>query len=177
MSKHITVALEKCMGCHTCELACAIAHSESGNIEIMAIRGEKPGYRLNVETFKGYPVPVNCQHCDDPACVHACPTDAVSRLADGKPVLVDEARCIGCSMCVQACPFGMMTMKENGRSAMKCDLCVRRLAVGDQPACVASCPTSALFYEEEETQNKAKRIQAAERLVSAQEKAEVQEIR
>ena len=176
MSKHITVDIERCMGCHTCELACALEHSEYDDLELMAISGAREGYRINVEFFKGHPVPVNCQHCDDPACVHACPTGAVSRLSAGKPVLVDEDRCIGCSMCVQACPFGMMTMKENGSSAMKCDLCVKRLAKGEQPACVSSCPTTALFFEEEEMQNRAKRVQAAERLVSAQEKAEAQEI-
>ena len=177
MSKHITVAVERCVGCHTCELACAMSHSETGNIELMSISGEKPGYRINVESYKSKAVPVNCQQCDDPACVRACPTGAVNRLSAGKPVLVDEERCIGCSMCVQACPFGMMTMKTDGTGAMKCDLCVHRLADGLLPACVDSCPTKALLFEDEDDQNRGKRISAAERLVDAQEKAEVQEIR
>lgn len=177
MSKHITVRIDRCLGCHTCELACAMAHSEYGDIELMALHGEKPGHRVNVESYKAKPVPVNCQQCDDPACVHACPTGAVSRLSVGKPVLVDEDRCIGCSMCVQACPFGMMTMKNDGRSAMKCDLCISRQAAGKAPACVDSCPTKALMFEDEGVQNRGKRQTTAGRLVEAQEKAEVQEIR
>lgn len=177
MSKHITAAVERCVGCHTCELACAMAHSQYGEIQEMAIKGEKPGYRINVESFKMRPVPVNCQQCEEPACVYACPTGAVSRLSQGKPVLVDDEKCIGCSMCVQACPFGMMTMKATGSTAMKCDLCIERLAVGKKPACVDSCPTKALMYEDEENQNKDKRLATAERLIEAQEKAEVQEIR
>ena len=177
MSKHITVAIERCVGCHTCELACAMAHSESGDLQQMAISGERPGYRINVEYYKGRPVPVNCQHCEEPACVYACPTGAVSRLAQGKPVLVDDEKCIGCSMCVQACPFGMMTMKASGSSAMKCDLCIKRLAAGKKPACVDSCPTAALMFDDEEDQNRDKRQSAAGRFVEAQERAEVQEIR
>lgn len=177
MSKHITAALELCVGCHTCELACAMAHSEYGDIEQMAIKGEKPGYRIHVESFKARPVPVNCQQCDEPACVYACPTGAVERLAAGKPVLVDDERCIGCSMCVQACPFGMMKMKSDGTSAMKCDLCVSRLAAGQRPACVESCPTKALMFEEEEARNREKRKAAAGRFAGARELAEAQEIR
>ena len=188
MSKKITVRIERCMGCHTCELACAIAHSsaaktadEAGmaavdpalaafgsDVVTIAAAGEKPGYRIHVEHYGPKAIPLSCQHCEEAACQLSCPTGAVKRLAPGKPVLMDEAKCIGCSMCVQACPFGVMAMRPGGKVAFKCDLCITRLARGLRPACESSCPTRALSVEEEEASSKDKRLAAVERLASAQ---------
>ena len=176
MSRKITVTIEKCVGCHTCELACAIEHSQAKDIERMVLAGERPGYRIHVETYGPRSIPISCQHCEEAACVLACPTGAVSRLAPGKPVLVDEERCIGCSMCVQACPFGVMAMSPTGKSAFKCDLCVSRLAQGLQPACVSSCPTRALHLEEEGVANREKRRLAVARLAQAQEAGEQEQV-
>jgi carbon-monoxide dehydrogenase iron sulfur subunit len=168
MSKKITCNLERCLGCHTCQLACAIAHSAAGELVAIAALGEKPGYRIHVEHYGPRSIPLSCQHCEEAACVLVCPTGAVRRLAPGKPVLVEEERCIGCSMCVQACPFGVMAMRPGGKVAFKCDLCITRLAKGLQPACVSSCPTRALSLEEEESANKDKRQAAVQRMASAQ---------
>jgi carbon-monoxide dehydrogenase iron sulfur subunit len=165
--RRISVTVERCMGCHTCELACSVAHTASKDLILAAARGEKPGFRINVETFKAMPVPIACQHCEEPACVMACPTGAVHRNAEGKPVLMDTSRCIGCTMCVQACPFGMMAMTMDGKFGMKCDLCVERLAKGLQPACSSSCPTGALHFEEEEVSNRGKRQSVAQKMVAA----------
>lgn len=168
MSKKITVSIERCLGCHTCELACAVAHSAAGELLAVAASGERPGYRIHVEHYGPRAIPLSCQHCEEPACELVCPTGAVRRLAPGKPVLVDEARCIGCSMCVQACPFGVMAMRSNGKAAFKCDLCVQRLAKGLEPACLTSCPTRALSLDEGERGNKDKRQAAVRRMAAAQ---------
>ena len=168
MSRHITVRIDRCVGCHTCELACAIAHSRSQDIETMIMEGENPGYRIHVETYGPRSIPISCQHCEEAACALACPTGAVKRLASGKPVLVDEERCIGCSMCVQACPFGVIALKPDGKAAFKCDLCISRLAQGLDPACVSSCPTKALLLVEDQTANKDKRKAAVQKLAEAQ---------
>jgi len=184
MSKKITVNIARCLGCHTCELACAIAHSPAGQAPgaaadpvvagadnafvALAAAGQRPGYHIHVEHYGPKSVPLSCQHCEEAACELACPTGAVKRLAPGKPVLVDEAKCIGCSMCVQACPFGVMAMRPGGKVAFKCDLCVARLARGLEPACASSCPTKALALEQEAESNKNKRRAAVERLVAAQ---------
>jgi Fe-S-cluster-containing dehydrogenase component len=157
-------------------MACALAHSGYDSFEELALSGDRPGYRINVEHLGATPVPVSCQHCEEPACALACPTGAVKRLAPGKPVLVDKSRCIGCTMCVQACPFGMMMMAPDGKSSLKCDLCIERLAKHQLPACVSSCPTKTLHYEEEGEANKSKRQTTAERLVAAQAQAESQSI-
>jgi Fe-S-cluster-containing dehydrogenase component len=185
MSKKIVCNIERCLGCHTCELSCAIAHSPAaGPLEAgadpalgapalavaLAAAGVRPGYRIHVEHYGPKAIPLSCQHCEEAACALACPTGAVRRLAPGKPVLLEEARCIGCSMCVQACPFGVMAMRPGGKVAFKCDLCVTRLAKGFQPACVASCPTRALSLEDEAS-IKDKRRAAVQRMASAQEAA------
>ena len=174
MGKRITVVVERCMGCHTCEIACAIEHSESRDLDTIVLSGERPGYRINVEAVGERPVPVSCQHCDEAACLLACPTGAITRLSAGAPVLVDRDRCIGCTMCVQACPFGMMSMGPDGKGALKCDLCVRRQAEHQEPACVASCPTKALRFEEHESANRNKRLVTAQRMTAALEAGEAE---
>lgn len=169
MSRHITVRIERCVGCHTCELACAIAHSQSQDIETMVMQGENPGYRIHVETYGPRSIPISCQHCEEAACALACPTGAVKRNAEGKPVLVEDERCIGCSMCVQACPFGVIALRPDGKIAFKCDLCISRLAQGLDPACVSACPTKALVLQDDELSNKDKRKAAVQKLAEARE--------
>ncbi len=169
MAKIIEVHIEKCMGCHSCEFACAVAHSSSRDMDKIVQSGEKPGNRISVESFGRKAVPVNCRHCEEAACILACPTGAVHRDGPGEPVIVDTDRCIGCRMCVQACPFGVMTMTPDGKSALKCDLCIERLEVGKEPACVTACITGALEFIDEEDANRQKRMKVAEQMVAAQE--------
>ena len=171
MPRSINATIDRCVGCHTCEIACAQEHSGGMSLEEIALSGKRPGYRINIESFEGKPIPITCRQCEEPACLYACPTGAIYRLSAGKPVLVDDESCIGCSMCVQACPFGMMSMRPGGKVAIKCDLCMRRLADGLPPACVESCPTDTLEFSAEETQNRKKRLDTAARLVSAQKGA------
>lgn len=167
----IVIRAERCVGCKSCELACAVAHSTAGNLYDAIQAGEKPGYRVNVEAFGCRGVPVHCGHCEDAVCVLACPTGAVHKDEKSGRVLIDGERCIGCRMCVQACPFGVIVMNPNGKGVLKCDMCAERLAKGDVPACVAACPTSALLFGSEEELARAKRRKAAENLVSANERS------
>jgi carbon-monoxide dehydrogenase iron sulfur subunit len=178
MARMIEVRVDRCMGCHTCELACAMAHTGVEGLDTLQDMGAyvltrgKPGYRIHVEALGTSPVPLTCQHCVEAACVAACPTGAVHRLSNGKPVLMDKDVCIGCRMCVQACPFGMMSMEPEGTVAMKCDLCIHRQAKGEEPACVASCPTKALVFGEDEDAAKRKRKEFTKKVVAAGTAAE-----
>ena len=157
------------MGCHSCEFACAVAHSATKDPYAIIRVGERPGSRVFVEAYRGKAIPVHCNHCEEAACVLACPTGAVHRKEEKGPVLVDVTRCIGCRMCVQACPFGVMTLSSDGKGALKCDLCTERLAEGIEPACVMACPTKAVVFSSEEEANRAKRRKAAYMIVSAQQ--------
>jgi carbon-monoxide dehydrogenase iron sulfur subunit len=172
MGKIIAINIEKCMGCKSCEIGCAVAHSSAKDLITSARLGEKPGYRISVEAYRHKPVPVNCQHCEEPACMLACPTGAIHREEEGKPLLFDGERCIGCRMCVQACPFGVITLSRDGKRVLKCDLCIERLAAGQEPACVTACPTGALLFIDEEEANRAKRRKVAERMVTAGQAAQ-----
>jgi electron transport protein HydN len=137
-----------CIGCRTCTIACVVAHEGKRIYEI-----DPDGYdfhpRLKVVKTFSVSVPVQCKHCENPACQSVCRSEAISRV-DGK-VLIDTRRCIGCKSCTEACPFGAVRMVPLGfevnpdgtrRSvAHKCDLC-HGLEGG--PACKRVCPTEAL---------------------------------
>jgi carbon-monoxide dehydrogenase iron sulfur subunit len=172
MGKTIQIHIERCLACKSCELACAVAHSASKDLYTIIASGENPGHRITVEAYGRNAVPVNCNHCVEPACVLACPTGAVHRDRPGDPVVVDQERCIGCHMCVMACPFGVITVRPDGKGVLKCDLCIERLAGGGIPACVEACPTGALEFVDEEEANRGKRQRVAERMVAAQEAEE-----
>ncbi|HYE99962.1 MAG TPA: 4Fe-4S dicluster domain-containing protein, partial [Planctomycetota bacterium] len=91
-------------------------------------------------------VPVVCMHCEEPACAAACPADAIKKTADGVVQSALQSRCIGCSNCVLACPFGVPKYVAPIDQMMKCDLCYDRTSVGLRPMCATVCPSGALFF-------------------------------
>lgn len=167
MEKIIVVNIEKCMGCHSCELACAVSHSKAGTLAEMIQNGERPGSRIVIEAIDRKPVPVNCSHCETALCMIVCPSGAIQRKGDKEPVIIDPEKCIGCRLCVQACPFGMVILNPEGKGVIKCDLCIERLEDGKEPACVSACPASALRYLEGNEAGKVKRKNWASYLVMA----------
>jgi carbon-monoxide dehydrogenase iron sulfur subunit len=91
--------------------------------------------------------PLQCRHCDDPQCVKACVAKALYIDAGSGAVLHDDTRCIGCTMCVLACPFGAVEEQpspDNRCAVSKCDLC---MSVGGEPACAGACPTGAISFK------------------------------
>ncbi len=90
-------------------------------------------------------IPIYCHHCEDAPCKNACAAEAISINTQGI-VLIDEALCIGCKACIEACPFGAMQFDEGREIAVKCDLCIERLKGNDAPACVLVCPTNCILY-------------------------------
>jgi carbon-monoxide dehydrogenase iron sulfur subunit len=151
MDKIIVVEIEKCMSCHSCELACATAHSESKDL-IKAIREKnKPFPNIILEKIEEMVLPIHCRHCEDAPCVTVCPSGAISRPAEDSPVILDSSKCIGCHACILVCPFGVIKRGPDGKSLIKCDLCFERLNEGGEPACVEACITGAIkFIEIEE---------------------------
>jgi formate dehydrogenase iron-sulfur subunit len=88
-----------------------------------------------------------CMHCEDPACVSACPVGALQKLENGA-VVYDCTRCIGCRYCMVACPFSIPKFEWEERlpRIRKCTFCADRQAEGLVPACVAACPADALTF-------------------------------
>jgi len=137
----------RCLGCRSCELACAVVHSEAGELERAINEKPLPEHRVRLEDAQGSPVPILCKHCESAPCVEVCPTEAIKKSSDG-PVVVDSGLCVGCSSCVIVCPWGVPRMGRDGKVMIKCDMCIERLKKGEQPACVGACPTKALRFGE-----------------------------
>ncbi len=81
-----------------------------------------------------------CLQCETAFCLEICPTKAIYRDAQTDAVVVDEAACVGCRMCIPACPFGNMHFEDIKGIAAKCNLC------NGDPACVKNCMAKALHY-------------------------------
>jgi Fe-S-cluster-containing hydrogenase component 2 len=141
----ILVNPERCLGCHTCEMACAVAHTRAGSAIGSVLAGERLHPRNRVVQVASVKLSTQCRQCEDAPCVRVCPTGATYRTETYTEV--DQRRCIGCRLCMIVCPFGAIrvsTTEVAGRTkaaAFKCDLCVDRVG---GPACVEACPTKAL---------------------------------
>jgi electron transport protein HydN len=172
MNRFVIAEPSKCIGCRTCEVACALSHPV-GNGVSQALSPENFRPRLKLVRGLNVTAPVQCRQCENAPCVNSCPTGALVYQM-GTVQLVAE-HCIGCQTCVVACPFGAMEMadvpvkqaqlgtlsvRKTVSQAHKCDLCIDRK---DGPACIPVCPTKALVLIEPtglETTNSKRREQA-----------------
>jgi Fe-S-cluster-containing dehydrogenase component len=106
--------------------------------------------------------PVVCMHCEDPACAQVCPADAIKQTEDGIVHSSMKSRCIGCSNCVLACPFGVPRYVATIDQMMKCDMCFDRTSIGKRPMCATVCPSQALFFGAAEDVRRMRREQPVE---------------
>lgn len=149
----IHVNTQTCIGCRTCEVSCAVNHQTAQN----------PGFypRLRVYKTAEISAPAVCHQCEAASCVSACPTGA---LCKKNGIITPTAElCIGCKSCVIACPFGAVEIAIGSDAPqnillLKCDMCQHDT---NGPACVRTCPTTALSMmtpERLQSQNQEKRI-------------------
>jgi anaerobic dimethyl sulfoxide reductase subunit B (iron-sulfur subunit) len=89
-----------------------------------------------------------CYHCAHPACIPACPVDAIAKRDEDGIVVVDRGLCLGrdsCQRCLEVCPYKAPQFgAEENAKMQKCDFCLERRAEGKPPICVAGCPMRAL---------------------------------
>jgi Fe-S-cluster-containing dehydrogenase component len=153
----VLVDTTQCIGCRTCEAACAEANGlpepeRPGDETIFAKRRETSESQFTVvnqargEGEARY-AKTQCLHCVVPACASACPVKALDKTESG-PVIYHKDRCIGCRYCMIACPFGVPKYEYDKAVpyVRKCTMCATRLAAGKQPACVENCPAGALQF-------------------------------
>lgn len=134
--------LGRCLGCQACVAACKTGNELPQGTKYINISekswGKFPVLQSVIENRR-------CYHCAEAACVSVCPTGALFK-EDGLTRL-DRARCSGCGYCVDACPFNIPKLAQDGL-ASKCDACAEVVKAGGQPWCVKTCPSGALRYGE-----------------------------
>jgi len=133
----ILFSKDRCVGCKTCELACAVAHSKEKSIA-GAIK-EHSTSRIRIKMKSGKIKLEQCMLCKTPKCIEACPTGALFKSEDGT-IKVDEMICTSCGLCKEACLFGAIVLETY---PTVCDRC----AHADEPLCAKSCPTKALVIK------------------------------
>lgn len=172
MKKILVVFSEKCLGCRSCELACAVEHSRSKQLVQAIYEDPSPQHRVEVESIENVNIPLQCRHCENAPCVTVCPTHALSKPSVDAPVSLNDELCIGCRWCILVCPFGVIKIRRDGKAVVKCDLCQRRQEEGKQPACVEACPTGALTFIEVEEIGKQRRSDFLVNWIKGERKAE-----
>lgn len=147
----------RCIGCRSCEVACAKANKlpfvpdieKDGALEKERKTSFKQRTVVNrYKTKKGNVyVKKQCMHCWQPACASACLTNAMEKHAEG-PVTWNGNKCMGCRYCMVACPFEIPKYEYESWNPRveKCTMCWERLEQGKLPACVSVCPTNALQF-------------------------------
>lgn len=130
---------ERCTGCKSCEIACAVQHSQSKTLFGALAESPLSQKRVFVHEASGARMPILCRHCENAPCVNSCITGCLYHDENGN-VRRHKGRCIGCWSCIMVCPFGVITRDALKHIAVKCDRCHKL----DIPACVNACPTKAL---------------------------------
>ena len=150
--KKVYCQIEKCLACRSCEIACAVEHSQSKKL-IDSIRESpsiKSAIRIQLIDKKGKltrtrAIAVQCRHCEEPLCVQACISGGIYK-SSSKDIIVNPEKCVGCWSCIMVCPYGIIVQNEETKRILKCDHCPEL----DTPACVSACPTKALIFCEED---------------------------
>ena len=93
-----------------------------------------------------YYVSSACNHCENPACVAACPVQSMQKHEETGLVYNDHETCIGCGACALACPYGAPQINAEISKSIKCDGCHERVEKGELPVCVAACTQRALEF-------------------------------
>ncbi len=138
----MVVDLRKCIGCQACTVACTMENV----VPPGKFRTIVSSYEIQLEgETRNMVLPRLCNHCENPPCIPVCPVQATYQRNDGI-VLVDNERCVGCSYCVQACPYDARFINPKTNTADKCTFCVHRVEAGLLPACVETCVGGARIF-------------------------------
>ena len=157
MGKILAIDYEKCTGCRLCEMVCSVKHDGVSN-----------PHRSRITVVKwewvGKYVPITCQQCQSAPCMEVCPVKAISRDKTLDSVVVSDAVCIGCRMCVAVCPFGAMIFDKRANKVKKCDFC------GGEPQCARFCEPRAVRYVESTAVSNEKKVAAADKYAGVMDK-------
>lgn len=139
------VYTDLCVGCPSCSVACKQENDLPVGVNWLQVREVGPhevGDTLQVAFLLA-----RCVHCGNPPCIPACPTDAISKRADGV-VIIDQEKCIGCKKCIEACPFNAPQYDPQTKTVGMCNLCYHRIEKGLPTACELACPARVIYVGE-----------------------------
>ncbi len=139
----MVIDLRKCYGCHSCSIACKSEFNVPLGVWRSWVKAIDKGTYPNVKRSF---LPRLCNHCKKPPCVSVCPTQASYRDEEKGLVDIREERCIGCKMCIIACPYDARFTHPTKKVANKCDFCIHRVEKGIVPSCVNTCPSNARIF-------------------------------
>ncbi len=144
MSKYYLIQDSKlCINCKACEVACKVHKNLPAGPKICKVVAVGP--KMVGKTPRAFFAFMPCYHCEKPWCISACPTGAMQKRVDGI-VFVDESLCVGCKVCMSACPWGVPQWNPEKKKIVKCDYCMDRIDKGLMPACVTVCITRCLHF-------------------------------
>ena len=163
----LVINQRRCIGCQACALSCKMSNNVPDgmlwnrviSVDTDRIDGAQGEFPYLIREY----LPIACQHCEDPACEKVCPTGATYKDDKGR-VQIDYGKCIGCRICMAACPYnarvfnwnepvrdigfdyGDREVPKRGKGVMeKCTLCKERGDRGEEPMCVSATVKSAIF--------------------------------
>lgn len=161
---------KNCIACHSCAVACKVENNlPDGNWWNRILTNGGPNMDSPAGTYPDLTIetiPMACQHCENPACVKVCPVGATYKDEATGVVRQDYDKCIGCRMCMSACPYtgvrsfnweepeyaigqpmGALDIPVHQKQVVeKCTMCWHRLAKGQIPACIEPCPARIRYF-------------------------------
>jgi len=135
MKKVLVVYPYRCTGCRICEQWCSWKHHS-------AVNPAKARISIHRVHTRQVNVPVACSQCTKTPCITVCPENAITLDKTTNGLLLDTDKCIGCRLCVEACPRGCIKVDADESHPLLCDLC------DGEPQCVKFCPEGAIMYLE-----------------------------
>jgi len=134
---------DNCIACHACESACSEKNDLPPHLAFRTVGTIEGGCYPDVTRIN---ISMACNHCEDPVCLKGCPTRAYTKYLEYGAVLQDPDICFGCGYCTWVCPYNAPQLDPVKGEVSKCNMCVDRLEVGLQPACVSACLGNALEF-------------------------------
>lgn len=158
------IDVSKCIGCKACQVACMewndLRDEIGDNVGVYDNPADLTSESWTLMRFAEYEDDKGdlewlirkdgCMHCAEPGCLTACPSPGAIVQHTNGIVDFNQENCIGCGYCIAGCPFDIPRISEKDNKAYKCTLCSDRVAVGQEPACVKTCPTGAIVFGSKE---------------------------
>ncbi len=140
----------KCINCSACTVVCKNRYEDlSYGIFRTEMKKVETGTYPDI---KAKFLKHACMHCEEAACINVCPVKAISKISgeNGGMVMIDEEACVGCGVCVSACPFDAPVIDKERNVSEKCTFCYQRVVYDKSTLCADACPQHAVYFGERE---------------------------